>query len=46
MYRNLHPFKGEGWQVRCIVKSLKGRRENLQSNEKIMGEIIWGEKVK
>ena len=46
MYRNLHPFKGEGWRVRRIVKSLKGRRENLQSNEKVTGEIVWGEKVK
>ena len=46
MYRNLHPFKGEGWRVRGIVKSLEGGRENLQSNEKVTEEIIWGKKVK
>ena len=46
MYRSLHPFKGEGWRVRCIVESLKGGRENLQSNKKVTGEIVWGKKVK
>ena len=40
MYTSLHPFKGEGWRVRRIVKSLKGGRENLQSNEKVTGEIV------
>ena len=40
MYRSLHPFKGERWRVRRIVKSLKGGRENLQSNEKVTGEIV------
>ena len=35
----MHPFKGEGWQVRHTVKSLEGR-ENLQSNEKVTGEIV------
>ena len=38
-YRDLHLFKGEGRRVRCIVKNLKGRRENLQSNEKVTGKI-------
>ena len=46
MYRSLHPFKGEGWQIGRILKSLKGKRENLQSNVKVTGEIMWGEKVK
>ena len=38
-YRDLHSFKGEGRQVRHIVKDLKWGRENLQSNEKITVEI-------
>ena len=46
MHKSLHPLKGEGWRVRRIVKSLKRRTENLQSNEKVTGEIVWGEKVK
>ena len=40
MYRSLHPFKGEGWRVRRIVKNLKGGRKNLQSNEKVTEEIV------
>ena len=39
-YRGLHPFKDKGWRVRCIVKNLKGGRENLQSNEKVTGEVV------
>ena len=38
MYGGLHPFKGEGWRVRRIVKNLKGGRENLQSNERLRGD--------
>ena len=45
LYRSLHPYKGEGWRVRHIVKSIKGGRKNLQSNEKVTGEIVRGEKV-
>ena len=36
----MHTFKDKGWRVRRFVKNLKGGRENLQSNEKVTGEIV------
>ena len=35
MYRSLHPFKGEGWRVRRIVKNLEGGRQNYKVTKRL-----------
>ena len=39
MYRDLHLFKGERRQVRCVVKDKKGK--NIQCNEKAIRKKLY-----